>query len=322
MSTSRSSLRHRPLAISALVAAAALAPLPAALAWPPGTCEPAKDKNCTVDVAIAKASDRDAYVPGDVVTYTISVTNTGNTAVDRARIKVSDPALPNLTPTGATSGWLKPGETLSWTGTRSVTVAECGELPNTATVSLSPKPKTGGPDVNPGNDTATRTVVVGGAQCAPPQQPPTVVPVTQSPAVVTPPVTTTGKVCPRPTLAAVVRGPQNPKAGSTTKYHVTVRTTGVTAKNVRLTLRLPSGFSLPTTTVATLRNGRLVVGIGTLTRGTARTVPVVLKLDRSTRGAKTMTAAVSAKCGDAVAATRTVQAIAAAPIRVQPAVTG
>jgi len=324
MSTSRSALRHhRPLAISALVAAAALAPLPAALAWPAGTCEPAKDKKCTVDVAIAKASDRDAYVPGDVVTYTITVTNTGNTAVDRARITVSDPALANLTPTGATTGWLKPGETLGWTGTRSVTVAECGELPNTATVSLSPKPNSGGPDVNPGNDTATRTVVVGGAQCAPPQQPPTVVPVTQSPAVVTPPGTTTGKpVCPRPTLAAVVRGPKHPKAGTTTRYNVTVRTTGVTAKKVRLTLRLPVGFSLPKTTVATLRNGRLVVGIGTLTRGTARTVPVVLKLDRSTRGAKTMRASVSAKCGAAVAATRTVQAIAAAPIRIQPAVTG
>jgi uncharacterized repeat protein (TIGR01451 family) len=320
MRPSRSSLRPRPLAISALVAAAVLAPLPAALAWPPGTCEPAKDKNCTVDVAIAKASDRDAYAPGDTVTYTITVTNTGNTAVDRARIKVSDPALANLTPTGATTGWLKPGESIAWTGTRAVTVAECGELPNTATVSLSPKPNSGGPDVNPGNDTATRTVVVGGAQCTPP---PAVVPVTQSPAVVSPPVTPTGTpVCPRPTLAAVVRGPKNPKAGATTKYHVTVRSTGLTATKVRLTLTLPSGFSLPRSRAATLRNGKLAIGIGTLTHGTARTVPVLLRLDRSVRGPKTMKAAVSAKCGGAVAAARTVQAIAAAPIRIQPAVTG
>ena len=35
-----------------------------------------------------------------------------------------------------------------------------------------------------------------------------------------------------------------------------------------------------------------------------------------------MKAAVSAKCGGAAAAARTVQAIAAAPIRIQPAVTG
>jgi uncharacterized repeat protein (TIGR01451 family) len=323
MSTSRSSLHHRPLAILTLVAAAALAPLPAALAWPPGTCEPKKDKDCTVDVAIAKASDRDTYAPGDVVTYTITVTNTGNTAVDRARIRVSDPALADLAPTGATSGWLSPGETAVWKGTRPVTVAECGELPNTATVSLSPKPNTGGPDVNPGNDTATRTVVVGGGQCAPPQQPPAVVPVTQSPAVVAPPVRPAGKpVCPRPTLAAVVRGPKHPKAGATTTYRVTIRTTGVTARKVRLTLTLPSGFSLPRTSVAKLRNGKLVVGVGTLTRARARTVPVVLKLDRSVRGSKTMRAGVSARCGGAVAATRTVQAIAAAPIRVQPAVTG
>jgi uncharacterized repeat protein (TIGR01451 family) len=322
MSTSRSSLRHRTLAISVLVAAAALAPLPAALAWPSGTCEPLKDKDCTVDVAITKASDRDTYAPGDVVTYTIAVTNTGNTAVDRARVRVSDPALANLTPTGATTGWLTPGNTMYWTGSRTVTVAECGELPNTATVSLTPKANSGGPDVNPGNDTATRTVVVGGAQCAPPQQPPAVVPVTQSPAVVTPPVTSTGKVCPRPRLAAVVRGPKNPKAGTTTKYHVTIRTTGTTAKKVRVTLTLPSGFSLPRTSVAKLRNGKLVVGIGTLTRAKARTVPVLLRLDRSVRGSKTMKAAVSARCGAAATATRTVQAIAAAPVTVQPAVTG
>ena len=77
-----------------------------------------------------------------------------------------------------------------------------------------------------------------------------------------------------------MRGPKNPKAGATTKYHVTVRSTGLTASKVRLTLTLPSGFSLPRSGVATLRNGKLVVGIGTLARGTARTVPVLLRLDR------------------------------------------
>ncbi len=322
MSTSRSSHR-RPLVISAVVAAAALAPVPAALAWPAGTCEPAKDEDCVVDVAIAKASARDTYAPGDVVTYTITVSNTGDTAVDRSRIRVSDPALADLAPPGATTGGLSPGETAQGTGTRTVTAAECGALPTTATVSLTPKAKSGGPDVNPGNDTATRTVTVGGAACSPPPAAVPVAPLAPSPAAVAPPVAPAGApVCPRPTLAAVVRGPKNPTAGKATRYHVTIRTTGVTAKRVRLTLTLPAGFSLPRTGVAKLRGGRLVVGVGTLVRGKARTVPVTLRLDRSVRGAKTMRAAVSARCGGAVAATRTVQAVAAAPIRVQPAVTG
>ena len=320
MSPSRSSLRTRTLAITVLVAAAVLAPLPAALAWPTGTCEPSKDKNCVVDVSIAKTSNRDTYAPGDVVTYTITVTNTGNTAVLRERIRVTDPALADLTPVGpAITGWLLPGETYVWTGTRTLTTAECGQLPNTATVGLIPT-KGDLPDSNPNNDTATRTVVVGGEKCAPPVA---VVPLAQSPAVVTPPGgAAQGGVCPRPTLAAVVRGPQNPKAGVTSKYHVTVRTTGKTATKVTLRLTLPPGFSLPGTSVAKLRNGQLVVGVGTLVRGKARTVPVLLKLDRSTRGSRTMKAAVSAKCGGAATAFRTVQAVAVAPARVQPAVTG
>lgn len=319
MSPSRSSLRLRTLAVAGLVAAAVLAPLPAALAWPPGTCEPAKDKNCVVDVSIAKTSDREAYAPGDVVTYTITVTNTGNTAVLRERIRVSDPSLTNLAPVGpAVTGWLKPGETYVWTGTRTVTAAECGQLPNTATVSLVP---TAGdlPDSNPANDTATRTVVVSGQACTPP---PAVVPIAQAPAGTPPVKATQVPVCPRPTLAAVVRGPKHPKAGSTTRYHVTVRSTGKTATRVTIRLSLPTGFSLPRTSVAKLRNGTLVVGVGTLVRGKAKTIPVVLKLDRSTRGPKTMKATVNASCGGAATAIRTVQAVAVAPARVQPAVTG
>jgi uncharacterized repeat protein (TIGR01451 family) len=324
MSPSRSSHRNRNLAIAGVVAAAALAPLPAALAWPAGTCEPAKDKSCVVDVSIAKTSDRAAYAPGDTARYTITVTNTGDTAVLRERIRVSDPALADLAPVGpAITGWLLPGQTYVWTGTRPLTTAECGQLPNTATVSLVPT-KGDLPDSNAGNDTATHTVTVGGAACAPP--PVAVVPVAQAPVVTpprTPPVTVAQTpVCPRPRLAAVVRGPKHPKAGRTTKYRITVRTTGTTAHRVTLRLRLPRGFSMPRVKASKLRHGRLVVGVGTLVRGRARTIPVVLKLDRSTRGSRTMKASVRAKCGGAATAIRTVQAVAVAPARVQPAVTG
>jgi len=321
MSPSRSSLRNRNLAIAVVVGAAVVAPLPAPLAWPAGTCEPAKDKNCVVDVAIAKTSDRAAYAPGDVATYTITVTNTGNTAVLRERIRVSDPELTDLAPVGpAIAGWLSPGETYVWTGTRALTDAECGQLPNTATVDLVPT-KGDLPDSNPGNDRATRIVTVGGAQCAPP--PAAVVPAAQAPPAVTPPVTVAQvPVCPRPRLRAVVRGPKHPKAGRTAKYRITIRTTGKTARKVTLRLNLPRGFSLPRTSASKLRHGRLEVGVGTLVRGRARTFPVLLRLDRSTRGSKTMRASVSARCGGAATAIRTVQAVAVAPRRVQPAVTG
>lgn len=319
MSPSRSSLRRRTVAIAVLVAAAVLAPLPVALSWPAGTCEPTKDANCVVDVSIAKTSDAAAYTQGDVVKYTITVTNTGNTAVLRERIRVTDPMLADLAPVGpAITGWLLPGETYVWTGTHPLTNGECGDVQNTATVGLIPA-KGDLPDSNPDNNSATRTVAVGGAACTPPLA---VVPIAQSPSG-TPPVTAAQvPVCPKPTLAAVVRGPANPKAGSTTKYHVTVRTTGRTATRVTIRLSLPAGFSLPGTSVAKLRNGTLTVGVGTLVRGKVKTIPVVLKLDRSTRGSKTMKASVDANCGGAATAIRTVQAVAVAPARVQPAVTG
>ena len=320
MSSSRSSLRNRTLAIAILVAAAVLAPLPVALAWPPGTCEPSKDKNCVVNVSIAKTSDRDTYAPGDVATYTITVTNTGNTAVDRARIAVSDPALTDLAPTGATTGWLSPGQTLQWTGTRALTTAECGQLPNTATVSLLPAKNAGPPDSNAGNDTATRTVVVGGEKCTPPVA---VVPIAQSPTVVTPPVGTTQvRVCPRPTLAAVVRGPQNPKAGSTTKYHVTVRTTGQdrhqghAPADAAARVLTPRHQRREAPERPARRGGRHPRARHAAHRpGAAQAGPLRPRREddegvcqRELRGAAT--------------AVRTVQAVAVAPARVQPAVTG
>lgn len=327
MSTSRSLHRFRRPALAAVAVGASLTLAPVGLAG--GETPPPKPdcvtypSKCALDVSIAKTSDAETYAPGDVVTYTLTVTNTGGAAVARERIVVSDPSLADLAPLGATTGWLQPGQSTSWVGTRTLTAAECGTLVNTATVALTPK-KNGGTDTVPGNDTATRTVVVGGGACVVTPPPAAVVPAAMSPAVVAPPVTSAGKpVCPRPTLAAVVRGPANPKGGTTARYHVTIRTTGVTASKVTLRLALPAGFSLPGTgNVARLRGGDLVVGIGTLRRGSPHTVPVALRLDRSARGARTIKASITAKCGATAAAARTLQAVAVAPLAVQPAVTG
>ena len=303
------------------MAAAVLAPLPVALAWPPGTCEPSKDKNCVVDVSIAKTSDRDTYAPGDVATYTITVTNTGNTAVDRARIAVSDPALTDLAPTGATTGWLSPGQTLQWTGTRALTTAECGQLPNTATVSLLPAKNAGPPDSNAGNDTATRTVVVGGEKCTPPVA---VVPIAQSPTVVTPPVGTT-QVAGVPAADARRRGarPAEPQGRQHHQVprdrpdHGQDRHQGDASGS-----RCRPGSPSPAPASRSSGTGSSSWGSAPSCAARPRTVPVLLKLDRSARGAKTMKASVSANCGAAAAAVRTVQAVAVAPARVQPAVTG
>ncbi|HSI30097.1 MAG TPA: hypothetical protein VK951_02095, partial [Miltoncostaeaceae bacterium] len=121
------------------------------------------------DVAIAKASDRDGYQPGETIVYTITVTNVGGTAVPRAAILVSDPMLADLAPAdgGGTAGAdLAPGASIVYVGTHVASADDCGPLSNTATVELR-SGKRAGEDANPANDGATHAVDVSGEACAP-----------------------------------------------------------------------------------------------------------------------------------------------------------
>jgi uncharacterized repeat protein (TIGR01451 family) len=296
---------------------------------PPPTCIPILQKDCSVDVAIAKYADAETYAPGDVVGYTITVTNTGQAPVWRGRIVVSDPSLPDLAPNGPATGWLLPGDSTTWQGTRAVTAADCGPLINTATVSLAPW-KGGGSDVNAGNDTASRTVTVGGAACMPAPPPPVVTP-PASVAPVTPPaapavapaVTTTGAVCVRPRLTARIAGTSRPRAGRVVTYRVRVRATRAAATRLTLRVTLPTGFSLPRAVAGgRLHRGTLVVRSRTLRAGHTRVLTLRLRPDRTAVGRRAIAVSVTAGCGATVRSARVVHTAAALPARVSPAVTG
>ena len=105
---------------------------------PTGTIDPA---TATADVPalqlpaleIVKSADRDTYTaPGDVINYTLVVTNTGNVTI--TGITVSDPIV-TVTCTGAPYT-LAPGASVTCTATYTVTMADiiAGNITNTATV--------------------------------------------------------------------------------------------------------------------------------------------------------------------------------------------
>jgi uncharacterized repeat protein (TIGR01451 family) len=115
---------------------------------------------CTRDLAITKVSDKSAYVPGETVRYTISVTNAGQLPIPLAEIEVTDPSLPGLAPIGEPPDVLLPGGTVSYAGARIATVGDCGTIANVATVSFTGK----GKETTLENNTAAATASV---ICAP-----------------------------------------------------------------------------------------------------------------------------------------------------------
>ena len=91
---------------------------------------------CVRDLAIAKVSDKATYAPGETITYTITVTNSGQLPIPFGAIVVSDPSLPSLTLVGEPPAVLMPGGTLEYGGSRTATTQDCGTIANTATVGL------------------------------------------------------------------------------------------------------------------------------------------------------------------------------------------
>ena len=104
MSASRSPHRLRRAALAAGAVAATLTLTPTGLAGgenpPPKPDCVTYPQKCALDVSLVKTSDAETYAPGDMVTYTLTVTNTGTEPVPRERIVVSDPSLAYLTPRG------------------------------------------------------------------------------------------------------------------------------------------------------------------------------------------------------------------------------
>jgi uncharacterized repeat protein (TIGR01451 family) len=210
---------------------------------------------CTLDIAIAKSADKPSYAPGETINYTLTVTNTGQLPIPFAAIKVSDPTLPALTLSGAAPQALAPGQALVYTGARQVTAAQCGQVVNTATVTLTGDLQA---EVTLLNNTASVAVAVAGAAC--------------NPVVI-------GEVNTKIAIRKV--GPRKGKVKQAVAYTILVTNTGATvAKNVMVVDPLPAGMVIAKRPAnATFNKGRLTWTVGDLEPGQSVTLRVLLRTD-------------------------------------------
>ena len=201
---------------------------------------------CNADLSIAKAADKTTYQPGQTITYTLTVTNTGTSIVPVSAITATDPLLPNLAIQANAPTELLPNGTLTFTGTRLATTALCGTVPNTATVGYEG-------DTNTENNSASVTVTVAGGSCI---------------------------AGPLPTTLRIVKtGPANAKHGRNIGYRLTVTNIGKVASfNTQITDTIPKGMTLAVLPKgATLSRGVITWKLGTLLPGKSRSVVVMLR---------------------------------------------
>jgi uncharacterized repeat protein (TIGR01451 family) len=211
--------------------------------------------NCTLDIAIAKSADKPSYAPGETISYTVTVTNTGQLQIPFGAIKVFDPTLPALTLSGATPEALAPGQSLVYTGARPVTAAQCGQVVNTATVSLTGDLQA---EVTLLNNTASVAVAVAGEAC--------------NPVII-------GEVNTRIAIRKV--GPKKAKAKQAVAYTILVTNTGTTvAKNVMVVDPLPAGMVIAKRPAnATFNKGKVTWTVGDLKPGQSVTLRLLLRTD-------------------------------------------
>lgn len=273
---------------------------------------------CSADVGVVKTADKSVYEVGQNVTWTVTVTNTGDLPVPTGRIKVDD-AGTQLTPAdGNPNGTLKPGESMAFTGTTAVTVENCGKISNTANVSLDGNGPT---DSNPANNTSTMTV-----DCTPPgpKENPGNTTGTPGNGAGNQSGGSTGTptdVCPRVTVGLTIAAAKRPFAGqlSTVVLRVKARND---AKKVKLTYRLPAGFAVVAKAPGTsLRGGTMVASLGSVKAGSTRTIRLSVRILRTAKGRRQHTATVTATCAS------TARGALAANVRplqgsINPAVTG
>ena len=251
---------------------------------------------CLTDLAVTKSASVAGAAPGDTVTWTVGVVNAGATGVRIADITVTDPRIPALAPVDPPAdGWLQPGATLSYRGT--MTAEACGVLENTASVAIAAT--FGAPDRNAVNDTVTASIPVDRGTCAPPAPAP--VPVVPPPAPPSVPVLN----CPATRLGLRIAAAGRAQAGARLPVTITVRNTGrAAARGGVLRYRIPSGASLAVApSGVTLRGGVVRVPVGELTPGAARTLRLVLGLDRR-QGGRVHRATATAGCALAAGAVR------------------
>jgi len=201
---------------------------------------------CNADLALAKTADKTTYQPGQTITYTLTVTNTGTAIVPLSAVTVSDPTLAGLTIQPNAPTELLPKGTVTYTGTKVATKAMCGPVPNTATVAYEG-------DTNSENNSASVTVTVAGGACI---------------------------AGPLPTKLRIVKtGPANAKHGRNVGYRLTVTNIGTVASfNTIISDAIPKGMTLAVLPKgATLSGGVVTWKIGTLQPGQTRSVVVMLR---------------------------------------------
>ena len=118
---------------------------------------------CRPDLSIGKTADKATYRPGETIVYSVTVTNSGQVPIPFGAIVVADPSLPSLALVGEPPTVLMPGAAVTYRGTRTATVQDCGTIANTATVALGPnEPRTHQPwtEVTLANNTAAASVQV------------------------------------------------------------------------------------------------------------------------------------------------------------------
>jgi uncharacterized repeat protein (TIGR01451 family) len=201
---------------------------------------------CNADLALAKTADKTTYQPGQTITYTLTVTNTGTSIVPVSAVTVTDPTLAGLTIQTNAPTQLLPQGTVTFTGTKVATKAMCGPVPNTATVAYEG-------DTNPENNSASVTVSVAGGACI---------------------------AGPLPTTLRIVKtGPATAKHGRNVGYRLTVTNVGKVASfNTVISDTIPRGMTLAVLPKgATLSRGVITWKLGTLQPGKTRSVVVMLR---------------------------------------------
>ena len=243
---------------------------------------------CKASFTITKAVDKPVVTAGTTVTWTVTVTNTGD--VSLANVSLAD----SVTPTCArVIGVLAPGASTS--STCSATITE-----NTTNVA-----------------TVTGTDPLGNALTKDASASVTVTAVTAVTAVVV-------IGAPQTRLAIDKRGPSTAKSGAVITYSVKVTNIGtVTAENVVMRDKIPTSMSLAKKAAGVrLAKGFVIVQAGTLAPGASKTIRLQFRIARRASGLRTNNASASASNATTVRDSARTRIIRVSGRIIVPVVTG
>jgi uncharacterized repeat protein (TIGR01451 family) len=121
--------------------------------------DPASTVAAVPSITVEKAAPNTPVSAGDVVTYTYTVTNTGNVPLNDVQLADPQSGLSALTCDPALGSTLQPGASITCTATTTVTTADVvnGQLPN-GTATGSGQPATGGTRITGSDDETVPTV--------------------------------------------------------------------------------------------------------------------------------------------------------------------